>query len=167
MTMFDDVQTRAFPDAQLGTTPQSTALTALMTQHDLSFPPKPPEGKGRGRTYAYTDEQFVELHRAAASVTGDERKRLLDEYGIGWSTLQKKAGAKGAPKRRSGGQGGGGSPAPRQRSIFDQIEALAGNVDDAIEELDRERDDLQERIDEIERKKAMLKRISEVTAEQD
>ena len=137
-----------------------------MTQHDLSFPPKPPEGKGRGRTYSYTDEQFVELHRAAASVTGDERKRLLDEYGIGWSTLQKKAGAKG-PKRRPAGQGGS-APAPRREpTIFEQIEALADNVDAAIEDLDREREGLERRIEEIERKKAVLRRISEATAEQD
>lgn len=164
--MFDDIQTRAFPNAELGITPRSSALNALMKQHELSFAPKPPQGKGRGRTYAYTDEQFVELHAAAGAVTGDDRKRLLDEYGIGWSTLQKKAGAKSAPKRRGGGQGGA-SPAPRrEKSIFEQIDALADNAEAAIEELEREREGLQERIEEIEKKKEMLRRFSQVATEQ-
>ena len=159
--MLHDPQTRAFPQAELGVTPRSMALSALMKEHELSFPPKPAEGQGRGRTYAYTDEQFVELYKAASGVTGAERKRLCEEYGIGYETLKKKAGVGGASKKRASRAA---APAPsRQLSIFDQIDALAGNVETALEQLEAERAELEERIAEIDRKKEVLVRISEVT----
>ena len=162
--MLHDPHTRAFPQAELGVTPRSMALSALMKEHELSFAPKPAEGQGRGRTYAYTDEEFVELYKAASSVTGAERKRLCDEYDIGYETLRKKAGAAPASKKRA--SKGAGSPAPsRQLSIFDQIDALAGNVETALEELETERAELQARIEEIDRKKEVLVRISEVAGE--
>jgi len=130
----------------------------MMKEHDLSFPPGEITGKGRGRIYPYSEEQFQELHKAAMSVTGDERKRLLEVYDIGYATLQKKVGA--APQSRKKAAARRTSTQPV--SVFDQLQSLMDNVDSALADLDTEQDQLQQRIEEIEQKKVKLRKISDM-----
>lgn len=134
----------------------SSAGSEVQREFELSFAPKEPMGKGRGKVFEYSEQQFVELYKAAASVTGAERKKLCDAYHVGYQTLMKKAGvaspARPARKRAAS--------APRQLSVFEQIEALVDDVDSVIEQLDEEQQELRERIEEIEKKKALLQKVA-------
>ena len=148
---------RAFPHALNGVTPEAMSKPPLQEQHELSFPPVEPTGKGRGRLFAYSDAQWKELHDAASNVTGDERKALCEAYFVGYQTLQKKAGVAAAPARPTKKRA---ARAPRQMSVFEQIEALSEDVDELLAQLEDEQEELRERIAEIDKKKELLKKVA-------
>jgi len=131
----------------------------MMKQHDLSFPPGDITGKGRGRVYPYSEDQFQELHKAALSVTGDDRKQLLDAYNIGYATLQKKVGVSPQSRKKASARR---SSTTQPTSVFDQLQSLMDNVDTALADLDSEQQQLQQRIEEIEQKKSKLRKIADM-----
>jgi len=140
-------------------------MSEVMKKYDLSFKPIEPTGKGRGRVFSYSEDQWKELAAAAANVTGDDRKELCEAYFVGYQTILKKAGVVTAPQSKKKASARSSSPAARQPSVFDQLEALSENAEGALAELDREVERLKEQLAEIEKKKKMLKKLSELTAD--
>lgn len=128
-------------------------MSATQQRFGLSFPPSKAEGKGRGKTWNYTEEQFQELydtHRSGA-LNRAQRDELLKAYDITLQTLERRVGK------------GPGGDAPKASARQPAATEKPKSKDELLDALQDRRDALREELEACEKKIEQLESLDDET----